>query len=33
MGAEERKEDVLASGVIVREDFSERAAVEQILEE
>lgn len=27
------KEEVLANGVIVREDFSERAAVEQILEE
>ena len=33
MRAKERKEEVLANGVIVREFFSERAEVEQILEE
>ena len=31
--AKERKEEVLASGVIVREGFTERATVEQTLEE
>lgn len=33
MGAKEGKEEVLASGVIVREGFTERATVEQTLEE
>ena len=31
--AKERKEEVLASGVIVREGFTERATVEHTLEE
>lgn len=33
MGAKERKEEVLASRVIVREGFTERVTVEQTLEE